>query len=830
MVDAPPSSYYHDFMALFLLLLLCGGGEGDHVQLRGGKKVEGAIISYDRFVEVEQAGGKIVRIPRADIERIEIVSVPLRSPEIVPFPADLLEKSEHDFVSYGQTLVALPRPPGRKAVAIDFTTGRKIWEREFLHRVGDPVFAGRTLYFIERERFVDDTKKYKVGESTFSRDVHKLTVSAVDLSSGETVWSHVFDNNDRKDLLWEFTSAPPILDVLPGRALIRTIKIAWPMDRSGNVAKGQPRTFVTLYMYDTDRKNLLHAADSVDAKDASSRWYFTEDLAIYGTYPGQSRWQIAALNPMNGKEKWKSEEFSGKLLDVTGDNAYVIDSTHLTAWSTRTGKKLEKWAVEHTAGEIADIDYNYVYYYRTRKEPRAILGYDVKKAEEAFRILVPEQDAFKHLLLAGHRLLFADREGSIYAFDTLARKDLWKWKGEGKGPVRDPRVAGGGLSFIKDGKLYYIGLADGQKLWEVKGTYKSIHPLGNSGLLCHFLMGGADMIRERRGPEGAVFFTPSGAPLRFVTGEEAWSIPAFGPEKMHTLSSGGTLLTIDLKEKNVLGSVKAAEAGPVTLLAPVLHEGRLIVTVNNRARAYDADLKTVQYQFLNSIVRPDRPVHALSKELILTADPSGLIATDFATGAKAWSHKTVRSAVHLAVRDTTAYVVTGGDLEVVDLQKGAKVAALTVPPGTTWADADGGRVFAAVGPFEVGEAAPDKPFRSLFKSPQQDPKAVRGFRGSLAAAGGNAIFSHAAGEVACVEGKTGTVLWRFAAPQRTSSLLVHGGRVWFSAPGLGLFGLNAAGGGTEWKAEPADASLFTPFVRGDKAAFWSSEGWLIETK
>ena len=69
--------------------------------------------------------------------------------------------------------------------------------------------------------------------------------------------------------------------------------------------------------------------------------------------------------------------------------------------------------------------------------------------------------------------------------------------------------------------------------------------------------------------------------------------------------------------------------------------------------------------------------------------------------------------------------------------------------------------------------------------------------------------------------------WNFTTPAYCSMPLVHDGRVWVAAAGRGLFGLDLETGSVAWKAELADAALFTPILWDGKPAFWSSDGWLL---
>ena len=200
------------------------------------------------------------------------------------------------------------------------------------------------------------------------------------------------------------------------------------------------------------------------------------------------------------------------------------------------------------------------------------------------------------------------------------------------------------------------------------------------------------------------------------------------------------------------------------------------------------------------------------------------------TGKRIWDAK-ARPALDFFLSGRKAYVLTPSEIRIIELSSGESEDTAKVPPQASLVAPDRKRIYVAAGPFLVGEAVPGEEFHEIFRSPQQDAKIQHRFKGALAAADGRLFFSHAGGEVVALNpdarDESRKILWSFPAPEFTSPLLLHGDRLWFAAPGKGLFGLNAANGSVEWKSEPGDAAAFTPFLAEGKPAFWSQEGWMI---
>src|SRR5687768_2416380 len=249
-------------MALALLLALLQAK--DVVTARDGRRVEGRAREYGQIVEVEGDEGKRTRLFRYDVVRIDPGADFPRCPEVFPFPSDLLEKTDYDYASYRKVLVALPKRGG-KILAVDIAAAKRLWELEVPDLLVPPVVAGSAIYFVQLKKEMDESRKLKFGGSAMAKEVHRISVKAVDLETCETRWSQAIDNNDRRDVFWTVASNPaPTLHFLPDRVALRIAKDAWPVDSAGNCDKTKPMKFATFVSIDPQQKRILSSVDSDD--------------------------------------------------------------------------------------------------------------------------------------------------------------------------------------------------------------------------------------------------------------------------------------------------------------------------------------------------------------------------------------------------------------------------------------------------------------------------------------------------------------------------------------------------------------------------------------
>jgi outer membrane protein assembly factor BamB len=818
---------------LLLALMACAA---DVVHTRDGKKVEGRVLEYETYLEVEPdpAPGKPipkpVRILHRDILKIDLAPDFIHYPEVTPFPFDQVDKVEYQYFAANGVILCLPHPPARKVFAIDLKLGKKVWDMELPNRVGELVVGGRTLYVMQRDKEVDDTKKIKLNGVPFSKDVHRLTVTAIDIESGRVLWKEVFDNNDRKDQFWEFLEGlPPSLHLLPDRIVIRTLKVGYPMDAGGNVDKKTSQRYVSFVFYDPAEKKVLSRVDSTDAAEYGGVPYFAGDQILAQVNQGSGRWRLCCVGMNNGKLRWQTDYIpQGRMLDVSEEFAYIANHTTLFAYGVKNAKKDSAWSIDLTGGTVAGVDLNYVYVFRTKRAPRAIVAYDAKKATEAWRIDMADTDELFPFMFVGHRMLYTNRVNSIFCQDTLAKKEMWRWTGAGTSNAMNPRVQGSSLSFYKDGRVTTLDLDSGRKIWDVRQQYHTILQAGDAGIMARQIQG-TDLIHERPLPKGAVFLTQTGTPLRNAIGEDAWSVPAIDKGTLYTVSTGGQLAAIDLAELKLLWMQKVSTLAIGSLSPPLVHSKGIGINAVGETVFFDPEGKAKQFSVKHFPLRPDRQAEVTPKGMLAVSGAAASMI-DLATGEKAWETP-LRALAGYSVEGGKAYLLTSQTLQALDLKTGAAEDPLAIPRNASLVAAEGKRVWVAVGPFGLMEIQSDIEFKPLFRPTQQDLRIMaRGFRGSIAAADGAVFYSHSDGSVGRFEPGAEKPTWTYETPGYTSPLLAHGGRLWFSSWGKGLYGLNLRTGVLEWNRENIhDANLFTPFVRDGKVAFWSSDGWLVAT-
>jgi outer membrane protein assembly factor BamB len=369
-------------------------------------------------------------------------------------------------------------------------------------------------------------------------------------------------------------------------------------------------------------------------------------------------------------------------------------------------------------------------------------------------------------------------------------------------------------------------LDTGQKIWEVRQPYQTILQSGDGGIMGKQLQG-HDLIRERPLPKGAAFVTPTGTPLRFVIGDDAWSVPTLEKGILTTMSTGGQLASLDPKTKQIRWIQKVTTQTVSPLTAPIVHDGGIAVFAGGDTLCLDAEGKTKLASFRHLPLRPDRQAEVTPQGL-LAVSPTAVAVVNLSNREKFWETP-LHGVGAYAVSNSQVFVQTSQGLQILDLKTGAPGDVLAIPRSTSLLATDGKATWAATGPFGLYETSSDTEFKTLFKPQKQDPKMLlKGFRGALAAADGAVFYAHADGEVGRFEPGAEKPTWTYETPGYTSSLLVHGGRLWFAAWGKGLYGLNLKTGVLEWNREGIhDANLFTPFLWEGKPAFWSTDGWLV---
>jgi outer membrane protein assembly factor BamB len=812
--------------ALLLALLLQAQ---DAVVTRDGRRLEGRVLQYGQTVELEGADGRRTRVYPYEVARIDPGGDYPRCPEVLTFPPDLLEKIEYDYASYRRVLVAIPRQAGKKIIGVDVAAAKRLWELEVPDLLVPPVVAGSAIHFVQIQKELDESRKLKFGGSAMAKEVHRISIKAVDLETCETRWTHTFDNNDRRDVFWTVASNPaPTLHFLPDRITLRIAKDAWPVDSMGNCDKTRPQNFASFVSYDPQQKRLLASVDSPDAAEAGGRPWFTPDLAVLQVFTTAVSWKLVAIGLRDGKKKWETEGVTGTLHDIGDEWAYASDVTHFHAISLKTGKRLEKWSLETTGGQVSEVEGGFAYLYRGRKAPKQIEVFDLKKGAVAFKIPMPEDDEFVHQRIIGNRLIYTDRLNRIHAFDLGTRKEAWTWAGTGPTFLQNAGMIGGAFGFYKDGRITLLEPHGGQKVWEVKGAYRVVVPIGDEGFLA-IRNPGADLVRRRRFDRPGVFFTPGDVPLRYAWGgDETWAAPAVVDGVLYSLSSGAVALAVGIKDRKVLWSERLSRT-PVPLLAPpVVHDGVYTANAGGETQAWALSNRGRLYATRHLPMSAERSFAEQNGLWFACAPGLPLSAVDFASGKRVWDSP-ARGILHCTAAGDTLHAVSATQYHRIDAKTGAVKDSSPAGRGTTAVAADETRAFLVSGPYGFGVPGAEG-VRPRWTSKASDPKIGLRFRGAFALAPEGLVYSHAEGAVAYFKDGSDKPEWTVTTPEFTSALKVHEGRVWFAAPGVGLAGVDLKEGRFVWKSAVADAGLFTPVLWEGRPAFWSADGWLIPVK
>jgi outer membrane protein assembly factor BamB len=541
--------------------------------------------------------------------------------------------------------------------------------------------------------------------------------------------------------------------------------------------------------------------------------------------------RFASIDARNGKLKWETDWIVGKLHEVTDDSIFVSDTKFFYSLLTKTGKKNEKWSVELLGGSVVDLDASHAYLYRKSGPPKLIQGIDLKNGSDAFRIEMGPADDLTHVARIGHRIVYYDSAKHLHGYDTLAKKEIWKWQTLGQTIPGAPKLLGPGLSVYKDGRMTLLDPTNGTPVWEVRGTYISVNQIGSEGVLANKLAG-SDLIRRRREAAGeGVFFTSTRTPIRFSLGvTDAFSVPSVADGVAYTLSSSGWLVACNVKEGKVLWQERVSRTPLNPLCPPFVLGDRVAVHLNGETHVLDLANKGQVYKTPHQPLRPD-----LHLEMLGTAFPStgrgrpfGLV--EFATGKRLWDAP-LQGVTTYALGDGKIYAATASSIVRIDAKTGAVEETQAQARGVTGLAWDGKRLVAATGPYGFGFFAPAEEFKAVFRAKEQNPALVQKFRGWIAAPGGDVVYSNADGEVSCFEGGApDKVAWSFKTPFFTSPLLAHEGKIWLASHQQGLFGLDQKSGRIVWKREKVDAADYTPILWEGRPAFWSAEGWVLPTE
>lgn len=797
----------------------------DVVHFRDGRRLEGRADVYDGVVDVDAPTGR-VRLARTQVSRIETgIDFPLR-PEVVPLPLGLLDKIEYSWASYRNILVAYPAVRTPLILGLDVTTLGRAWEIDAPNRWGDPVVAGPWLVVLQRTREPDEKRKLKADGAPFAAERHVVTIKAFDVLTGRLLWDHTIENDDRKDLYWTTGDNPyPALLFLPDRLVLRFFKDALPVDKQGTVDPSRPARLACFVAFDLTQRRILHRLDSAEAGDFGGALRAAGDQIVLQSFSGGPRtWKLAAVGAKDFKFRWQTDTLSGELHDVTEEWAYASDHERLFAVSLKTGRIAEKsFALDQAV--VADVRQDLAVVLR-RAAPRHVAVVDLPRWAE--RVRVPAESEPAYLATLGPRVLWADRQNRIHALDTVQKKEAWVWTGAGPGFVSGARVLGGGFAFYKDGRVTLLDPATGLKVWEIRGSYRSLIPAGDEGFLA-LKRPGMDVLRRRRLQSEAVFLTPAGVPLRLAyDGESSWSPPTVADGRLYTLSSAATALEIDLATKERGWSERMGRAGtsaltPMAILGDVLavHVGPDVLAISraNKGRLWEARFAPGG---------PGCPIDLQGGTWFSQGPGTPLAAYDVASGKKLWE-TALRGVIQVARADggRTLLAMTPTSFHRVDTATGAVGATTALPRGATGFATDGRRTVVVTGPYGFGEMSAAGVVAMRWSSKTSDPKIAHRFKGAVALAPGSVVYSHADGGVACIVDGAESYAWNFPAPEFTSDLLVHGGRVWFAAGGRGLVGVDLKSGEAVWSHPAAEASLFTPILWEGRPAFWSFEGWIL---
>jgi outer membrane protein assembly factor BamB len=802
----------------------------DTVVLKDGKKVIGRVTPLLRSVEIELKDGKRQSIDRKDIERIELESRIIHYPALKPFPNDKVRDGDFEFVSYGTVLIAVPKLPATKGYGVDLLTGATLWELDFTNHVGLPLITGAHAYLMRLDSAPSDKLKLKVGGALVAKDVHTLTVTCLDLRTGKPVWTQPFDNLDTaKELHWEYVAETIQLHLLPKHVMIFSVRRGHNVDKQGVMDKGTTRTFGAFNVYNLEKQKPEKQTVSDEAGGQVGA-YVTDDLFIYLWYDGRDYYRVRAFDFRNGKQKWESEPFRGRLAGVAGKRALVRDDFNLWPLDAGNGKKVEGWQIEHF-NEIASIDDEFLIQFRKSKVPRQVLVWDVtqKKPIEHAKIEMGADELLWRGRI-GPLMFYSDRANTLVCYDLYEKREAWRYAGPSNGEPRHITRQGTAITFYKDGLLVQVDHANGKVTWVCPGDYLRTVQAGDVGTV-GLKRGGSDLLSERTPPKDARFATPTGTPWRFLYVDDVWGRPVVIGGKIVSLSNKGRLAARDLATGAPAWEVRIAENTNNTPMPLGACGGKVIAGSGGKAFVIDpADGKTL-HTF--PVYAPDSAVPFLfvGENVLLCDPPGGARLIDPATGKVVWQVKEFNSAAGWSTDGRLIWVLDSAQVHEYDAATGKHGRAISMPQATNLFLIEGDNLTIANNGFRIGRVAPDtRDYAWKIDAKNQDAGITLKFGGRMAKSDGVLCWANTDGQILGLDPESGRELWKVELKPWVSPWLIHAGRLYVAAPGVGLLGIDIKTGQVPWKLELEDAGLFTPVMIGDKPAFWSSDGWLVDVK
>lgn len=801
-------------------MLLSAGA--DVVHLRGGKQVAGRVAEFDSYIEIDTPDGKRRRIDRADIDKIVFEPRLLACPFPAPFPDESVLNGDFDFAGGGDVLVAMGRPPSKQILGFDPSTGARLWELSVEGRAAPPLFVGNLIYFARVQTVLDEKQKLRFQGANVSKDVCAITMTVVSARDGKEIWTQSWDNNDRDDILWTVPEGGLRFVTVGDRVVVRVQKKFWPIDKSRTLDKTQESFFVSYYVCDPEKKKFVkfETAEPV----SSPGLFFTEDLIVYATHPSTTNYRVHALALKDGKPKWSTEESEFKPVALTGDVLVLRDERQLALLSLRTGKRVDKWLVEHAGGTVVAVDHRQIYVFRNDRMPRVVLAYDLKNGKELWRIDMPDGDTYAYCGFAGSLLLYTDKFNNLIAYDTQLKKEAWRYTSSEQAQIQGMFRRGQALYLHKDAKLTMLDLATGTRFWQIRGEWTDIVPAGDFSIVCR-RRAGADLIREREVPANAVFLTKTRTPLRYVALDDRFTRPAFADGTLSFIGLRGVLYRSRMDGS--LQETKISE--PIDdPLPPFAMPGVWGVTVGGKFVLHDKTGKELA-RVPHSPHDPANPYFVSGDKLIL-ATGGGVHCLNWKTGQKVWAVEGPAAAWGFTVAEDRLFVAESSRVHVLKMSDGTKVETIETPAGTSFAMPEGDRLLLAGGPLWTGSARRDmKYFHWQTKAKAEDSGAFR-YRGANLYQPGRLIHASLDGRIVALETEKGSELWSRPTPKFTSPIALQGNTLYLVSYSEGLVALDVATGKEVLTVPVPDPEKWTPVEVDGKFHFWTTDGWLIPAR
>lgn len=808
-------------------------GPADEVHLKNNTVLTGEAVEYDDKVLVLLADGTEKEVPRTSVSRISYSRDFIRFPVFEGYAHRLLDQHGTDIrTSAGRIIMSM----GKRDVPVVVVdpTGKNP-PAEFLlpDRVGAPIIDGVWLYLLELKATFDDKQKVKIGAFEEPKKIHALTLHAINLRDMKEAYSHTFDNNDKKPLLWEFVEGVFPVVVRKDDLVLLAPKKGYPIDAKRVVDQSKLQTTSTLHFIPKDPakgKPVL-----IDVPELFNTGITETNDTIVWQEATQAR-RIFLYDIKRKKVKGEISVANGEgLAGAMGRLVYTVTPDALNAFdiagTVAAPAKGGGFPIPMKDGRIERLEPRWLVIRRGAEKGRPALEfYDPANGKQKFAVPYGVNNGLQWMGTHGKYLIFTDSRPALMAVNASTGEPFW---------LQDKFPPSPGLSVARTGNTLYATHADrihaldlhtGSFYWSAKTVgLQGVLPAGRNPVGYSF--SSLAIVREVSLPAGSKVLDPDGIPpvVRF---EVPWLAPPQSDgDLLRTVDAFGALRTVDTKTMAWDPPLPMCK-DPMNV--PVLGLGPLSVCVSATGVViFDRDQKKALVTYPVGSESLNQPIPRWGDLLVLRL-PDNMLAYDLKARQELWKIPFGGPRTYPVIAGEKLYGITSAELLVMSAAKGKEEQRFKFASQSQYesvhVDAEGRVVLRKRGEaFFRRNQSLERDLWS-YEAKGFTPQTSAGFPGWILFAKDRYLFSNAGGSVVALEPGEGKELWKTETPKLTSTMLMHQEAVYFADYAGSLRALKIADGKDVFAPLPvAEPLKYTPMLWNGKVWFWSTDGLLLPT-